>query len=55
MTHHPTFHVADLGALAIIMTSFSGYLPAAASLLAIVWYCILIYDRLVNKKGGDAP
>jgi len=52
----PTHHTLDIGALILIIGSFAGYMPVLASGLAIIWYCILIFDRLFKKRiGRDAP
>lgn len=51
---HPTdtnHTFMDIGALALIMGSFVGYMPVIASALAGVWYAILIFDRLFKKKS----
>lgn len=50
--HH---HAFDIGAIALTIGSFAGVLPYFASALAVLWYCILIYDRLVNKKRAGDP
>ena len=51
MNHHPPgVYVADMGAIAAIIGSYSGHLPAIAALLAVIWYMIQIYDRLFGKR-----
>jgi hypothetical protein len=41
---NPSHHATDAGALVLIGASFAGYLPVIASLLAIVWYAIEIWE-----------
>lgn len=40
----------DVLSASAIVASLVGWLPPIAAALGIVWYCILIYDRLFNKK-----
>jgi len=42
--------ILDIMACGTILTSFLGLLPPIAAGFAIIWYTILIYDRLILKK-----
>lgn len=39
-------HVAPIG---LILASFVGLLPSVAALVAIIWYCILIFESETMK------
>ena len=57
MTHPNTTHHAafDIGAIALTLGSFTGALPYIAAALAVIWYCVLLYDRFINKRTGKDP
>jgi hypothetical protein len=42
----------DGAAIILILGSFSGYLPYIASSFAILWYCVLFYDRIFHGRSG---
>lgn len=50
-----THHAFDIGALALTVGTFAGVLPYIAAILAIVWYCVLLYDRFINKTKLKDP
>ena len=57
MNDHPAVrHAVDgIAGLAVVGT-LMGYLSPAAAVLAIVWYCLQIYDWIVVKiKASNAP
>jgi hypothetical protein len=41
---------AEFVAVGSILASLAGILPAIATLLAIVWYGVMLYDRFWRKK-----
>lgn len=47
--HNSQHNVFDVGALALMLGSFAGYLPPIAAALGIIWYCVLLYDRFFGK------
>jgi hypothetical protein len=52
MTHHMppmTVHAADMGALALMLTSWAGALPAIAAGIAAIWYLVQLYDRFFGR------
>ncbi len=55
----PHYLVGELTSIAAIIGAFLSYLPAIATLLAIVWYLILIFEsrtfaRLARHKIKEA-
>lgn len=47
--------VADVGAAGAVIGTLVGYLPTIAAVLAIVWYCIQIWEsktfrRLIQRE-----
>jgi hypothetical protein len=44
MASHPVARALDVLAAGSIIGSIMGYLPAIASILSIVWFCIQIYE-----------
>lgn len=43
----PPHHAAlDIGSLALIVLTALGYMPGIAAGLAVIWYLILIFDRI---------
>jgi hypothetical protein len=50
--HHPHSIAMDGAAIIMILGSFSGYLPYIASSFAILWYCVLFYDRVFHGRSG---
>ena len=51
-THHAAF---DIGAIALTLGSFTGALPYIAAGLAVIWYCVLLYDRFLNHRKSNNP
>ena len=51
-SHHAAM---DIGTIVLILGSFAGFLPPFAALLAALWYCVLLYDRFINKKRNGSP
>jgi hypothetical protein len=43
-------YTADLGALAVMIGTFAGYLPVIAGFLAVIWYCIQIWESKTVKR-----
>lgn len=43
-------YAADLGALAMLLGSFAGVLPAIAGFLAAIWYAIQIWESETIKR-----
>lgn len=39
-------HAIDWAAAGTILATIAGWLPPVAALFAIIWYSILIYDRV---------
>lgn len=50
MTNHPVQTVMEVGAASTVLASLAGWLPPIAAAFGILWYCVLLYDRFVNKK-----
>lgn len=47
----PPNHAAmDIGSITLIILSAIGIMPGVAALLAVIWYTILIYDRLTKGR-----
>jgi hypothetical protein len=44
----PNHTPLDVGSIVVIVLSALGYMPGVAAALAVVWYAILIYDRIMN-------
>jgi hypothetical protein len=44
----PNHTPLDVGSIVVIVLSALGYMPGIAAALAVVWYAILIYDRLMH-------
>lgn len=47
--------IGDVIAGSTVIATIAGLLPAAAAAFAILWYCILIYDRFRKKKNDVSP
>lgn len=43
-------YIADIGAAGAVIGTLAGYLPTAAAVLAIVWYCIQIWESKTVRK-----
>lgn len=46
-------HTIDALSLTAIVTTLAGWLPPIAALLSIIWYLILIFEKVTGKKIAD--
>lgn len=49
MTHNPVNAVGDFIAGSVTVGAIMGWLPPMAALMAVLWYCVLFYDRFTKK------
>jgi hypothetical protein len=42
--------VLNVASFAAVVGTVAGWLPPLAALLAIIWYCVLLYDRFIGKN-----
>lgn len=49
-TNHPVAKAIDVLAIGSIVGTIVGWLPAIASVLSIVWFCIQIYESTTYKN-----
>lgn len=50
---HELIVPGNVASLSAIIGTLIGWLPHVAALLAVIWYCILIYDRFKRPKKSD--
>lgn len=48
----PIVKIVDVAAGTTVIGTVLGWLPGVAAGFAIVWYCVLLYDRFVKKKAS---
>lgn len=49
MNNHPVETAFNWAAGLSVVGTIVGWLPAAAAMLGVIWYCILIYDRFYGR------
>lgn len=47
----PGVAIGDAGAVGLIAVSIMGWLPPLAAIIAIIWYCIQIYESRTLQKN----
>lgn len=44
--------IPDIASAVAVLGALAGYLPPLATLLAILWYCAMIYDWVAQKRAA---
>ena len=47
--------VGEVASLAAVLGALVGVLPSIATIFAILWYSILLYDRLLSRRFRRVP
>lgn len=57
MQHETAMHsylVGELASVGALLGTLMGFLPSIATLFAVIWYSVLLYDRLIARRLKSA-